>query len=446
MNTLFKKERLTYLLAAIGVITFTLSPIQAKYTTSLGLATAPTTTSDDVVKAWKQTAVAALPAGPPFPSARLLTIVQLSVFEAVNSITGKYEPFLGTVTSPPDASAEAAAAQASYRAMKLLGIGGSLSPSLDERLAATLSTIPDGQGKTDGIAAGEAAAAAIVASRSNDGSAAKFYVPASAEPGEWQPYAGCPSIDHDGNPDTPTVSAGVMYHFATTLQPFAMVSRDQFRVKPPPALSSDLYARDLNEVQFWGGANLAATDPDKANLARIYQLAPVWFQALDQIGAARQDEITDTARTLAVVFMAQTDGYIAVFDSKYAYSTWRPIHAIPRADEDGNPLTNASAFTALLTTPCFPSYPSAHGTGSGAIVEVLERAYGRKGYNIEFSLPGLTSLYYSDLEDVVNDITDARIWAGFHFRFEQVAADLQGKAVGRYVDMTKLRRIPHGSR
>lgn len=439
MNHDKKVKKLVSVLATIAMITMIFGPTLAKSNASRSRAVV--TTSDSVVLQWNETAIAAMPpaGGPPFPGIRFMAIVQLAVFEAVNAITGKYEPYLGTVTAPPDASTEAAAAQAAYRVLKLYNLGANLNPSLDQRLADTLSTIPDGQAKTDGIAVGESAAVAIVSNRVGDGSAPPlFHFPENSDPYEWQATPGCPVING--------VPAGGFKHWAT-MRPFAMESPTQFRAQPPPALNSGLYARDLNEVKAFGDLNSTVRTPLQTDIARLYQIAPgqnTYNETLRQIAVTRNDEITDTARTIAAINMAMIDGVIAVLDSKYFYRTWRPVTAIPRADEDDNPQTDPGPFTSLMVTPCNPSYPSGHGTGSNGAREILERAYGRSGHSIVVSDPGLpgVTLYYNDLKDMTDDIDNARIWAGFHYRYDQTAAEKMGKAIGRYIDLTKLRRIP----
>ena len=393
---------------------------------------AVTVTSDDIVLQWNETATDATLGNPPFSSARWMAIVQLAVFEAVNSITGKYEPYLGTLNTSPNASVEAAVAQATYRVLKSYNLGGALNPTLDVRLANTLDGIPDGQAKTDGIALGEAAAAAMIADRAGDVVAGPLFTPTTAEPYNYQITPGC--------------AGGAFMHWAA-LRPFGMESPSQFRVGPPPALDSGLYAQDLNEVKAYGDVNSQVREAWQTNIARLYQTAPgqhTWNEAARQIAAGRDDEATDTARTLALTNMATSDAYVSGFEAKYYYKTWRPVTSIPRADEDGNKWTEAGPFTPLMSTPCFPSYPSNHGIGSGAARTVLVRAYGRFGHDITVETPtnvGLTPLHYTDLKAMTDDIANARIWAGLHYRHDQDAAEVAGHAIGQYVYNNTLRKV-----
>lgn len=392
------------------------------------------TTSDDVVLQWNETATDATLGNPPFPSARWIAIVQLAVFEAVNSVTGKYEPYLGSLAPAPDASVDAAVAQATYRVLKTYNLGASLSPSLDERLANTLSNIPDSQAKTDGIVLGEGAAAAMIADRGGDVVTGPLFIPAATPglPYEWQITPGC--------------SGGVFRHWGA-LRPFGMASPSQFRVDPPPALKTGRYAQDLNEVKAYGDLNSTVRSAEQTNVARLYQTAPgqhTWNEAARQIAAEGDYEATDTARTLALMDMALSDAYVSGFEAKYYYNTWRPVTSIPRAGEDGNKWTEAGPFTPLMTTPCFPSYPSNHGIGSAAARTVLVRAYGRFGHNITVETPtnvGLAPLHYSDLKAMTDDIANARIWAGLHYRYDQDAGEIAGHTIGQNVYNNFLQKL-----
>jgi len=145
--------------------------------------------------------------------------------------------------------------------------------------------------------------------------------------------------------------------------------------------------------------------------------------------------------------MAVADASISVFDSKYYYKTWRPVTAIPRAAEDGNKGTEPSAFAPLIGTPCFPGYPSAHGANTNSALTVLQRAYGRFGHSLTVSHPSAVRpdgspivLTYSDLRDIISDVSDARVYGGIHFRFDQDAGELQGHAVGQYVYNNSLKK------
>ena len=381
------------------------------------------TTSDDVVLQWNEIAVTTIGAQPPFPSTRFMATVQVAVFEAVNAITSRYEPYLGTVTAPAGASAEAAAITAAHGVLKAFFPGATL--TLDQQRTDSLAVIPDGQAKTDGIAVGEAAAAGMIAERTGDGSAPpQFHVPPNSDPYEWQRTPSCPA------------AGGAFLHWRN-VNPFGVQSSSQFRAAAPPSLASGEYAKDLNEVLHFGDLNSLNRSQHDADVARIYAAQPPhqgWNSVARQIINQRDDEITETARILALMNMSLSDAHITVFESKYFYRTWRPETAIPRANEDGNPTTQPSAFTPFIVTPCFPGYPSAHGAGAGAAGRILWKAYGRfhTVTNSHSSVPGVVLTYY-DLLDIEKDVSNARVYGGIHFRSDQDAAEHQGKSVAQWV-------------
>lgn len=322
--------------------------------------------SDDVVVEWNAIAVATIVGQSPFASTRIMATVQLAVFEAVNSISGRYEPYRAAIPAPANASAEAAAIAAAHGVLKaFFPAAGAV---LDGQRDASLALIPGGQIKIDGIAVGEAAAAAMVAERTGDGSAPpQFFPPPSTDPYEWQTTPSCPR------------AGGAFLHWRH-VTPFGVLSASQFRADPPPALDSGKYARDFNEVRALGDVNSPERTQNQADVARIHAVQPPhvgWNSVARQIITMREDDIAETARVLALMNMSLADAHITVFETKYFYRTWRPETGIARADEDGNPNTDPSAFTPFVVTPCFPGYPSAHGVGAGAASRILWMAYGR---------------------------------------------------------------------
>jgi hypothetical protein len=385
-------------------------------------ATQAAQTSDDVVLQWNEIAVTTIGAQPPFPSTRFMAAVQLAVFEAVNAISAKYEPYIGTVTALPGASTEAAAIAAAHGVLK--AFFPAAGDTLDQQRDTSLALIPDGQAKTDGIAVGEAAAAAMIAERTGDGSTpAQFYLPTNSDPYEWQLTPSCPP------------AGGVFLHWGN-VRPFGVLHSSQFLADPPPALTSEEYARDFNEVLALGEINSPNRSQHDADVARIYAAQPPhqgWNSVARQIINTRDDDITDTARTLALLNMSLADAHITVFESKYFYRTWRPETAIPRAGEDGNLDTAPGAFTPFIVTPCFPGYPSAHGAGAGAASRILWKSYGRHHtiINSHPAMPDVVLTYY-DLLDIVQAVSDARVYGGIHFRTDQDAAERQGKSIAQW--------------
>jgi hypothetical protein len=394
--------------------------------------------TDAVILKWNDIAVQAVGATPPFPSTRAMATVQVAVFEAVNAITRRYQPYLGTIATVSSASTEAAAVAAAHDTLAWLF--PAQQGFLDERQAESLAALTDGDEKDHGVAVGRVAAAAMIADRTNDGSQTPmFHTPASTEPYEWQPTPSCNTAPANGR--------GLFLHWQF-VKPFGVESASQFRAKAPPALVNGHYANDVNEVEAVGDAQSAQRPPDRSDVANFYAAQPPhrgWNLVARQLAAERgPDEITRTARTLAILNMSMSDAHVTVFESKYHYRTWRPETAIVRANEDDNRRTAPNpAFRPFVTTPCFPSYPSAHGVGAGAALAVLARAYGRKHHaltNVEPALPGVV-LRYSDLRAIVEDVSDARVYGGIHFRFDQDAGERMGRDIGHYNDEHRLSRL-----
>ena len=389
------------------------------------VACAPGIAAGDAVSDWNVIMQTTVSGQPPFPQARFAAITQLAVFEAVNAITGDYAPYLGTVSPAPGASAEAAAIAAAYRVLVTYFPGATA--TLDAARASSLAIIPSSPAKTSGIATGEAAAQAMLAARTGDGSEiAEFYQPSSANAGEWQLTPSCPA------------AGGVFFHWRK-VKPFGIESADQFRLDAPPALTSPRYTRDYNEVKQVGSVNSTERPPDRSDVARYYaSVTPVgvFNPVARQLSAARGSTLSENARTFALLNMAISDGAVAVFDTKYHYNFWRPETAIRFTGDDGNSRTDPDfSFAPFIVTPCFPSYPSAHGTLSGAAREVLERIFSPATESITLSnaaVPGIT-LHYTKLRQITDDISDARVYGGIHYRFDQDEGSDLGRKVGEYL-------------
>jgi len=391
----------------------------------------PGVASADAVQDWNAIMWTTTATQNPFLQARFAAITHLAMFEAVNSITGDYQPYLGTVSAPAGASADAAAVAAAHRV--LITYFPASAPALDASRQASLAAIPDGQAEEDGVAVGEAAAASMIANRTNDGSAPpQFYLPVTAEPGEWLPTPGCPA------------AGGVLLHWGN-VKPFGLRSGDQFRSGPPPALTSMEYATDFNEVKTVGALNSAARPQDRTDVARFYAASPptyVFSQVITQVGNEEGRSLSQNARAFALLMMSISDALVASQDTKYHYRFWRPVTAIHGADTDGNPLTQRDdAWQPLITTPCFPSYQSAHATGSNAARRIAERLFGgeeaRSILVANPSVPGV-SFHYTRFSEITDDIDDARVYGGIHYRFDQRAGGRQGKRVADYIYKTQL--------
>jgi hypothetical protein len=420
----------------------TMRQLRTSVTLAAMLACSSIVARADVVLDWNAIAVSTMVSQGqnPFAQSRFMAITQLAVFEAVNAVRGDYKPYLGTVVAPAGASADAAAVAAAYNVLKNYF---PLAPNLDPAYAASLAAIPDGAAKSGGIATGQAAAAQMIALRLGDGSSPpQFSLPASIDPGVWQLTPGCPA------------AGGIAFQWQN-MTPFGVPSAPgsqdwiaQFAPGPPPALTSERYARDYNEVKRVGNVSSDLTErpQDRADVARFYAVSSpafVFNLAARQVAAAEGGSLSENARALALLNMASNDGLVASFWTKYHYKLWRPETAIRGGDLDGNATTDADVtFVPYILTPCFPSYPSNHASASDSAAEILRRVYGAGGHAITMAnpaVPGLT-FHYTSFNQITNDISDARVYGGIHFRFDQDAGTDLGRDIGTYVYKHNLRR------
>jgi hypothetical protein len=391
----------------------------------------PSAARADTVTDWNVIMQATVSAAPtsPFFQARWGAIVQLAVFEAVNSIEGDYEPYLGIIDAPRWASPDAAAIAAAHRTLVTLRPGSAA--ALNALRTAALAAIPDGPAKDAGIIVGEDAATAMLLLRANDGWDAVVPYTPGTEPGDWQP--------------TPPANAAASFTQWSGVMPFGLLNGSQFRLPPPPALDSVQYANAYNEVKLVGRFDSPFRPQDRTNVALFYAATtPVqaFNSAARQVSIAQGKSLSENARIFALLGMAIADASIAIFDTKYHYNFWRPVTAIRNADLDGNDATDRDPnWLPLITTPAFPGYASAHGTLSGAARAVLERAFGKRGVAITLTTPSLPSivLNYTAWDQITDDISDARVYGGIHFRFDQEGGAFQGRQVGRYILRNYLR-------
>jgi hypothetical protein len=393
----------------------------------------------DAVLDWNAIAISTISASgqSPFAQARFAAIVQVAVFEAVNSVTHDYQPYLGYIVAPGGASAEAAAIAAAYRV--LITYFPANASTLDAARANSLALVPDGQAKDDGIATGEAAAAAMVALRANDGSSPpQFKMPGAAVPGEWQATPSCPVVNG--------VASGLFFHWQF-ITPFGIPSAADFLLGAPPALTSNEYAKAYDEVMTVGDVNSTQRPPDRTLVAQFYAVTgpnAIFNSAARQIAAAKGFSMSENARALALINMAINDSLIASFLNKYHYNFWRPETAIRAGDTDDNWRTNVDlSYMPLIPTPCFPSYPSNHGSSSNAAAEIARRLYGESGHSITISNPAVPGvlLHYTRFKQITDDISDARVYGGIHFRFDQIAGEQLGRAVATQVYKNNLRAV-----
>ncbi|MBB4370747.1 hypothetical protein GGD63_003542 [Bradyrhizobium sp. cir1] len=381
----------------------------------------------DVIMDWnaKADAIAAEKQIPPAPYSRVLSMMHVAMFEAVNAIDRRYAPYKISLSADRSTSREAAAAVAAHDV--LLSIYPDLKSDLSSALTSSLAPIADGESKTAGIALGKEAAVQIIQLRAKDGSAAvETYRPLTT-PGAYVPTV-VPLFSTTG---------------ATT--PWVMTSGSQFRPGPPPALDSEVWTRDVNEIREVGSRASPARTPEQTTIGRFWFFvgARTYNPIVRQAAMAKGMDLVDCARLFALTSITGNDAIVAVFDAKYHYNFWRPVTAIRNADLTSNAATPRDAsWLPLGDTPMHPEYPCAHCIVSAAISTVLQTVVGDFG---EFSLtsptaPGVTRKW-SRLQDYSDEVSNARIWAGFHYRFSTEVGKDMGRKIGALVVATQLRGV-----
>jgi len=417
----------------------------------------------------------------PGRSSRAMAIVHIAIFEALNAIERKYESYLGLPSVNKYASMECAIAQAAHDT--LCQMFPSQSPSFDQSLTEDLNDIAEGAAKTKGIEIGQAAAAAILNARSNDGSQIPepligFGWITSNDAGRWRqdPISLLP------------VALGAHWGEVT---PFVLTSPSQFRAPNPPALTSVAYATAYSEAKALGGDGIVTptSRTDEQTTIGIFWAydgtpslcAPprLYNQLTMRIADARHtNDVVALSRLLALVNVALADAGIAIWESKYYYDFWRPVTGIRESDPgtgpsgtgDGNDLTigdlTFSPLGAPATnlngpnfTPPFPTYPSGHAGFGGALFQILRRFYGKDEIPFSFisdefngvtadnngSRRPLIERSFSSLSEAEEENGQSRIYLGIHWRFDKTEGIRLGNRVGDFVfdHSFRKRRLPN---
>jgi hypothetical protein len=389
---------------------------------ALLFATPATVSTANVVTDWDAKAVGIVQSGtgpPPPLGFRTMAILHTAMFDAVNSIEPRYKPYKVRLAATPDTSKEAAAAAAA--AAVLIKLFPDAATDVQSTLTAYLATLPDGEAKSKGVELGQQVAAKALEARDKDGATAADAYRPKTKPGAYIP--------------TP-----ITYGWAlATMTPFALESPSQFRAKPPPSLKSVEWARDYYEIKDIGAKNSTKRTARQTEDARFWLVGgPLAYDQLPrQIVIAKNMDLLDSARFMALFSVATADAVIAVFDAKYKYEFWRPITAIRNGDIDGNPATERDAtWQPIDATPMHPEYPCAHCILSASVAAVI------KGYlgNDEIPEVSLTSPFlpgvthqFTNLRAFSDEIANARICAGFHYRFSTIAGREMGQKVGTFV-------------
>jgi hypothetical protein len=387
------------------------------------LAAVPLAASANVITDWDDIAVKTIqPPGPVPPigvdlSFRASALVEVAMFNAVDCIEPKYQPYGMQVEPSPDTSQDAAAATAAATVlMKLVP-----NSNVKQQLADYLAKIPDGPTKDRGIKVGQEAAAKTIEMREKDGATARNAYRPITEPGKY------------------TITASTVGYWSTEAKPFVLKSAEQFRPGPPPDLKSGTWARDYNEIREIGEKYSTKRTPQQTETARLWLAAgPIAYNTwVRQIAVAKNMSVIDTARFMALLTIAQADAVQAVYEAKWHYLFWRPMTAIRNGDIDGNDKTERDpTWEALDVTPLHPEYPCAHCILSGAATAVIQKVIGSADIpEVSITTPTAPGVVHkaTNVNAIADEIALARIYAGFHYRNSTEVGRAMGQKIGEYV-------------
>jgi hypothetical protein len=374
----------------------------------------------------------------PLATSRVVALVSASVFDAVNGIDPRYKSFHVKPNAPHNASPRAAAIQAAYAMLVNLYPAqiGALTTQRDASIAALPST-ETAQSIKAGMAWGQSVSDRIWALRQTDGLnpppppflGVLGIVGTAAAIGVWRPT---PPLNLPG--------AGPQF---ATMTPWVLTRPSQFRLDPPPALTSAEYAADLNEIRTMGVESGSPRLPDQTELALFWagNTPLYWNRIASQISTERSLTLSENAHLFALMNVAMADAGIACWDSKYRFVFWRPITAIQTGDSNNPP---SALWTPLLDffppgTPNHPEYPSGHSTVSGAAAFVLAAAFGDDTpFTVTSDVrPGTRS--FASFSAATTEIANARVFGGIHFRTSCVRGNALGQAVAAYVSAHAMR-------
>jgi hypothetical protein len=338
------------------------------------------------------------------PAMRVMAIVQTAVHDAVAQV--------------PPAAQDAAVAAASRSA--LMALIPAQQAAIEAAYKAAMQQLPDTPARTGGIAAGERAAAAVLGARGRE-------APILASADTTRPHIGTvPGVY------VPTVLPAATAWPGRT--PWVMAHAAQFRPAPPPALTSETWARDFEETKAFGGRE-SRRSAEQTEIARFwdYSLPPIYHGVVRSVALMPGRDVAANARLFATAAQAMDDALIAVFDAKYHYRFWRPVTAIRNADLDGHDATvRDAAWVPLLDTPMHPEYPSGHSILAGAVGAVLQAEVGTAPVRLTTSSPtakGATR-QWSRIDDFMREVAMARVWGGLHFRSTNETSLVMGRAIG----------------
>jgi len=365
----------------------------------------------------------------PASSSVWFAYVHLAVFDAVNSVDHRFEPYLFTTTVPKGTNKDAAAVAAAHRV--LVNYFPAQQTGLDAQFASSLAAIPDSAANiTAGVSVGEASAQALIAARANDGLLASVpYTPLSG-PGYWQP--------------TPPAFAPAATPWLGQMVPFTMTNAAQFFPdEGPPALDSQQWIDDYNLTKTLGALNSTVRTPSQTEIGLFWtdHTGAQYARAFRNLINQQALSTSDSARLMAMLWAGYADAAMGCWNAKFFFSFWRPVTAIP-AGGGNSALAADPTWLPLATTPAHPEYPAAHGCVTGAVATVLAGYFGSS--NFTFSVDSLvtnTTHTFSSTDQLVSEVENARIYAGFHYHHSVVQGKVLGRKVARQLMHRYFRRM-----
>ncbi len=363
---------------------------------------------------------------PPPKASRLLAMMHVAQFDAVNAIVGGYQPYQSDLPVPPVvASAEAAASASAYQILR--DQLPTYRDRLDQLWNGYQAKHQSDPGFVEGKSFGEQVAAKLLSKRQSDGSSATVAYTPGGNPGDWSP--------------TLPANAAALLPGWGRVTPFAMMRGDQFRPTAPPELPSDDYSTDYNEVRQLGAKASSVRTADQTLVAKFWAdgagtVTPPghWNVIAQGLALQRNMNLLETSRLFAALNTALADAGISSWDVKYAENLWRPITAIRQGDTDGNSATSPDAnWEPLLTTPPFPSYTSGHSTFSGAAAEVLETFFGETTFQTQTDSTPDVIRQFASFKAAAEEAGKSRIYGGIHFEFDNRVGLTAGEQIGDWV-------------
>lgn len=381
----------------------------------------------DAVTDWNEIAQAAIVTGRPGPIGVMdSALVQVAVHDAVQAIDGRFEPYHVEVKGARG-SRSAAAASAAHAV--LVGMYPAQAASLDSTYFNYLAT--HGLSNDPGLQVGEKVAAGILPLRRVDPNPLPAPFTGGTAIGQWRPT---PSFI--GNPPTPPSGAPMAVHWMSAFDPFTLTHATRFRADPPPALTSELYTRDYNEVKRLGSFASTERTAEQTDIAYFYtdNFVAQWNRALRGIATKHLQRTGDSARLFALANLAMADALITAWDTKKYYFFWRPLTAINEGENDGNPNTAGDpTWQPLINNPNYPDYSSGANNVTAAALRATSLFFGRDRlvFDVTSNAPLAVekTRTYARFSDAAQDVVNARVYLGIHFRFADTTARGQGERV-----------------